>query len=254
MLWSGSVAPGFVNDYVTVLEVMTLSGVRSLTALCMHVLGCLLGHGLLCAVWLYELQPQKLCHYCSSGTGSATRGENTACLLLWLLRQPGENKCICSSYGCLSFIPAPCLHLVYSGFNKQCTQWDTVRQLVSQTGSAIQSSTCRWLWLLTGDLDAIPLFPHPWFLCTSWKDLWASLWVCQGPCTLTVPSWSPWNLGVDTLAYSPHGVEGPEKRAARTLESGLRGFIQGFCSSEHPEHGWEQAHGHFSRVVLGALT
>ena len=152
------------------------------------------------------------------------------------------------------FSQLPCLHLVYSGFNKQCTQWDTVRQLVSQTGSAIQSSTCRWLWLLTGDLDAIPLFPHPWFLCTSWKDLWASLWVCQGPCTLTVPSWSPWNLGVDTLAYSPHGVEGPEKRAARTLESGLRGFIQGFCSSEHPEHGWEQAHGHFSRVVLGALT
>ena len=107
MVWSGSVAPGFVNDYVTVLEVMTLSGVRSLTALCMHVLGCLLGHGLLCAVWLYELHPQKLWHYCSSSTGSAMRGENTACLLLWLLRQPGENKCICSSYGCLSFLPAP---------------------------------------------------------------------------------------------------------------------------------------------------
>ena len=37
------------------------------------------------------------------------KGENTACLLLWLLCQSGENKCVCSSYDSLSFLPASLL-------------------------------------------------------------------------------------------------------------------------------------------------
>lgn len=31
------------------------------------------------------------------------------CVLLWLLRQPGGNEFICSSYGCLHFLPASLL-------------------------------------------------------------------------------------------------------------------------------------------------
>ena len=38
--------------------------------------------------------------------GSATSGENLACLLLWLQHQPGDNKCVCSSFGSLSLLPA----------------------------------------------------------------------------------------------------------------------------------------------------
>ena len=37
--------------------------------------------------------------------GSAGRGEDIVCLLLQVLYHPGENKCMCSSYSNLSFIP-----------------------------------------------------------------------------------------------------------------------------------------------------
>ena len=50
--------------------------------------------------------------------GSTTRGENTAYLLLVLLCQSGENKCVCNSYDSLCFLPAsllvPCLAWVDS--------------------------------------------------------------------------------------------------------------------------------------------
>ena len=46
-------------------------------------------------------------------TGSTTRGKTIVCLLLWLLCQSRENKCVYSSYDSLSFLPAsplmPCL-------------------------------------------------------------------------------------------------------------------------------------------------
>ena len=45
--------------------------------------------------------------------GSATRGEATAHLLLWLLCQSGVNQLVCSSRDSLSFLPTtllmPCL-------------------------------------------------------------------------------------------------------------------------------------------------
>ena len=98
------------------------------------------------------------CHGCVYG--SPMRGQNTVWVLLWVLRQPGENMLwlLCESgdrlcfvrlcYGCcisherinLSVISmAPqvfqtlSLHLVYHGFNKQCAQWDTAVQLVMRT-------------------------------------------------------------------------------------------------------------------------
>ena len=47
--------------------------------------------------------PKKQQNYCwvtAVSVGSTTTsGENTACLLLWLLHHPGENKLVCSSYG-----------------------------------------------------------------------------------------------------------------------------------------------------------
>ena len=92
---------------------------------------------------------------------SATRGENIACLLLWLLHHPGERLCCVSlCYGsccvcCISqeriqpgvltayqvsFWPFT-LHLAYHGFSELCGQWDTARQVASQTGSVIQPSS-----------------------------------------------------------------------------------------------------------------
>ena len=60
--------------------------------------------------------PKKQQHYCwvmAVSVGSTTSGENIACLLLWLLHRPGEDKLVCSSYGSSSFLPAsllaPCL-------------------------------------------------------------------------------------------------------------------------------------------------
>ena len=63
-----------------------------------------LGHGLLCVVHLYALHLRKWWHYCcitAVFVGSVTRGENTACLLLRLLCQPGERLCcVRLCYGC----------------------------------------------------------------------------------------------------------------------------------------------------------
>ena len=74
----------------------------------MHVTKCLLGHELLCDVHMCELYLESSGIYCritAASLGSARRGENIACLLLWLLWQPGERLCcvrLCYSccYGC----------------------------------------------------------------------------------------------------------------------------------------------------------
>ena len=59
-------------------------------------------------------------------------------LLLWLLHQLGENTAR-SPYSLSSLLLA--LHLAYHGFSEQCAQWDTARQVASQTGSVIQPSS-----------------------------------------------------------------------------------------------------------------
>jgi len=72
MACSDSLAPRFVNNYITA-EILY-------STVC--IMRYLLGHGLLCAVGMYELHPKKWwCYFCVSAVsvGSATRGENTAC-------------------------------------------------------------------------------------------------------------------------------------------------------------------------------
>ena len=119
----------------------------------------LLGCGLHVRTPLREWWHLMLHHGCVHW--SATRGENIACLLLWLLHHPGERLCCVSlCYGsccvcCISqeriqpgvltayqvsFWPFT-LHLAYHGFSEQCTQWDTARQVASQAGSVIQPSS-----------------------------------------------------------------------------------------------------------------
>ena len=114
MVWSGSVAPCSVNnDYITVLEIMTISDVRSLIALCIRIVRCSLGHGLLCDVWLYELHPQKavglLLVMCWVSPERREYSMSTA-----VAAAPArQNDRICSSCGSWSFLPAsllaPCL-------------------------------------------------------------------------------------------------------------------------------------------------
>ena len=68
------------------------------------------------AIFVIRAPLKKQQHYCcvmAVSSGSAMRGENIMCLLLWLLHQPGENKCVCSFYSSSSLLPAswltPCL-------------------------------------------------------------------------------------------------------------------------------------------------
>ena len=75
--------------------------------------GC---HFLLQGIFPTQGSTKKQQHYCwvmAVSVGSTTSGENIACLLLWLLHRPGEDKLVCSSYGSSSFLPAsllaPCL-------------------------------------------------------------------------------------------------------------------------------------------------
>ena len=42
--------------------------------------------------------------------------------VLWLPCHPGENKCVCSSYGSLSLFQSPSLCLAYPGFRGHCGQ------------------------------------------------------------------------------------------------------------------------------------
>ena len=84
MVFSGSLTSRFVsNDYVTAERICSTAH---------RVTGYSLGQGL-CAVRIWA-PPGKCWHdYCVTAVsvGSATRGQNIACLLLRPLRQPGEN-------------------------------------------------------------------------------------------------------------------------------------------------------------------
>ena len=96
----------------------------------------LLGYGLLCAVFLYQLHIEiSSIYYCVTAVsvGSVMSGENTGCLLLWqyfsrietvlwLLCHPEKNKCVCSSHGSSYFVPAFSSHLGYHVFSEQCEQ------------------------------------------------------------------------------------------------------------------------------------
>ena len=81
-----------------------------------------------CSVWhACELHQEQGGHWCwgpAASAGSAVTGEPIACLLLRMLCQPGEKKCVCSSCSSSSLLPgsepAPCLPWVqqtgrYSG-------------------------------------------------------------------------------------------------------------------------------------------
>ena len=84
-----------------------------------------LWHGLLLR---HELHPENSGTYYSItavSLGSATRAEQIMCLLPRLLCQPGENKCVSSSYG--SFQPLS-LCLAYPGLSEQCEQQDNWHQ------------------------------------------------------------------------------------------------------------------------------
>ena len=64
------------------------------------------------AIFVIWAPPKKQQHFCcimAVSVGSSMRGENITCLLLWLLHQPGENKCVWSSYSSSSLLPASCL-------------------------------------------------------------------------------------------------------------------------------------------------
>ena len=73
---------------------MTMWQLRSFAALCMHVARYLLGCGLHVRTPLREWWHLMLHHGCVHW--SATRGENIACLLLWLLHHLGERLCCVS--------------------------------------------------------------------------------------------------------------------------------------------------------------
>ena len=102
MAWSGSLAPlplalapRFVNDCVTA-EIL-----YSTVHACLEVLAW--SQATLCCIHTWA-PPRKRRHYCcvtAVSVGSATRGENIACLVLWLLCQPGERLCrVRLCYGC----------------------------------------------------------------------------------------------------------------------------------------------------------
>ena len=102
MAWSGSLAPlplalapRFVNDCVTA-EIL-----YSTVHACLEVLAW--SQATLCCIHTWA-PPRKWRHYCcvtAVSVGSATRGENIACLVLWLLCQPGERLCrVRLCYGC----------------------------------------------------------------------------------------------------------------------------------------------------------
>ena len=86
MALSGSLIPCFVkNDYERAeIIYRTMHAHHELLA-CSWVTVCASLYGLLLRKWWHY------CYVTAVFIGSVTRGENTACLLLQLLSQPGEN-------------------------------------------------------------------------------------------------------------------------------------------------------------------
>ena len=132
LVYSGSLTPCFVNiDYVTAEMIFSAAHARK------EVLTWL--WATLCCrdIWASLRKWRHLTAVSRLAVGSATTGENIVCILLWRLHQPGENKSVYSSVApWVLFLPLS-LCLTYPGFNEQCVQWDTVRQLASPAESAI---------------------------------------------------------------------------------------------------------------------
>ena len=91
MACSGSLTSHLVNiDYVTAEIIIALQ---------MYLTRYSLGHKIFCVARIYELHQKAAAFYrCirAVSIGSAMRGENIQCLLLWLLCQSGKRLC----YGC----------------------------------------------------------------------------------------------------------------------------------------------------------
>ena len=135
MASSGSLAPCFVNnDYVTTETIYSTVHAR-------HEV--LLGHGL-CALHLES--SGVYCCITAASIGSATRGENRACLLLRLLCQPGENAVMAT-------VAARREVVLY-----RVMLWLLLRLLHQPGGNRRVCSTC-------GSLSPLPLLAHtclPW--------------------------------------------------------------------------------------------
>ena len=104
MACSCSLTPHFVNnDYVTA-EIIY----RTAHA---HHKKLASSPATLCCGTMWTPPKKRQHYYCISAlsVGSTTRGDNVACLLLWLLHQPGENKHVFSSYGSSGIFPASLL-------------------------------------------------------------------------------------------------------------------------------------------------
>ena len=163
---SGSLTARFVNnDYVTAEITDSTAHARQEALAWSRVT--------LCSTHMWALSRKRL-HYCYITAvliGSAMRGENIVCALLQLLREAAERSCCvrlrhgCSYSCCISqekrnlssvttapgiFLPWFSSQLAYPGFNEQCAQWGTVRQLTSQTGSAIHCALLQGIFLAQG--------------------------------------------------------------------------------------------------------
>ena len=88
MAWSGSLAPRFVNDWVTAeIPCSTVPACREALAWSQATLCCM-------HTWAPPRRQRRYCRVTAVSVGSATRGEHMACLVPWLQFQPGENTVI----------------------------------------------------------------------------------------------------------------------------------------------------------------
>ena len=143
MVCSGSLIPCFVNDDCnTEIICSTVHAHHEVLAW---------SWATLCwpDIWAPPRKRGRYCCITAMSIGSAMRGEIIACLLLWLLHQPGEKLCrVRLCYGCcvsqkrisVSAVPtAPRVFfqtlsscLAYPGFSEQCSV--NSKTLTSQTG------------------------------------------------------------------------------------------------------------------------
>ena len=167
--WPLALATHFVNnDYVT-------AEITYSTAHAHHEVPTWLR--ILCAVCLYELhlEWQYYCYLMAVFVGSAMRGENIVCLLLWLLCQPGENRYVCSFCGSLNVLPAcllaPCLAWV---------QWTVCTVRYSETTGTV-SRHFRFYLIVVIVVQSLSCV---WYFATQW------IVACQAPMSSTLS----WNL------------------------------------------------------------
>lgn len=128
---------------------MTVKQLRSLTALCIHIRRYLLGHGLLCAMHMYNIHLKGgaillLHHGCVCWVSQERRGYSMSAVTGNCAIQERINASVVPTAPWVSFqTSGSCI--AYPRFNEQYTQWDTARQLASRIGwSAIQFPSMEW--------------------------------------------------------------------------------------------------------------